>query len=52
MQTERVGHTLTLLASGMVLAAGGSTRDGPLASADLYDPITDAWAATGRMDAR
>jgi hypothetical protein len=52
MQTGRVGHTLTLLPSGMVLAAGGSTRAGPLASAEVYDPITDTWAPTGRMDAR
>ncbi len=52
MGTGRVGHTLTLLADGTVLAAGGSTRAGPLASAEVYDPRTDTWAATGSMNAR
>ena len=38
MQTAREGHTLTLLPSGKVLAAGGFNLAGRLNSAELYDP--------------
>ncbi|MFZ1221315.1 MAG: kelch repeat-containing protein [Chthoniobacterales bacterium] len=40
--SERVGHTATLLPSGKVLVAGGST-------AELYDAATGTWAATGSL---
>ncbi len=49
------GHTATLLPSGQVLVAGGRTYQKPgLAPfaqdrAELYDPLTGTWRATGRM---
>jgi hypothetical protein len=60
MLTGRYRHTATLLADGKVLVAGGNVNDSGhlgsaccLASAELYDPATGAWTATGRMiDAR
>ena len=56
MASPRVWHTLTLLPTGMVLAAGGETDKctgsacifaGTLATAELYD--TAAFVATGSM---
>lgn len=38
LNSARSGHTATLLASGELLAAGGTDEDGRLASAELYDP--------------
>lgn len=45
MNTTRQYHTLTLLRSGEVLAAGGGTI-----SAELYDPARGTWAVTGSMN--
>jgi N-acetylneuraminic acid mutarotase len=53
MATARVYHTATLLRNGKVLVAGGSvTNDQQLeaASAELYDPTTRSWTATGSMN--
>ena len=43
-------HTATLLPNGQVLVAGGYNRaSGYLDSAELYDPATGTWTATGSM---
>ena len=61
--TGRFGHTATLLADGKVLVAGGTesgrgrqTSEGEdvrscecLASAEVYDPASGTWTATGSM---
>ncbi|HEY2531401.1 MAG TPA: Ig-like domain-containing protein, partial [Xanthobacteraceae bacterium] len=56
--TQRAGHTATLLPSGKILVAGGSDSGGNVAnvapynavgSAELYDPTTGSWSATGSL---
>jgi hypothetical protein len=53
MTTARASHTATLLANGMVLIAGGYRGSGRLSdrlsSAELYDPATQTFAATGNL---
>ncbi|HEU6440627.1 MAG TPA: kelch repeat-containing protein [Terriglobales bacterium] len=56
MTTPRAQQTATLLSSGLVLVAGGfkrspdgTTSDMYLASAELYDPATGTFSATGSM---
>ena len=46
-------HMATLLPNGKVLVAGGedSSSGVPLMSADLYDPASGTWTATGSMGA-
>lgn len=54
LTTARAGIA-TLLGNGKVLFAGGgpgsSSSAGALASAELYDPATGTWSATGSMNA-
>jgi len=59
MSEPRLGHTLTVLPDGRVLATGGTggsapaSRGGqtvrPVASAEIFDPETRRWTATGAM---
>ena len=56
MTIPRSFHTTMLLAGGKVLATGGRIHTGPdysdlkaIADADLYDPATGKWSATGTM---
>ncbi len=49
MSIERFGHAAALLQNGKVLIAGGTGNNNRLASAELYDPSTDAFSRTGAM---
>src|SRR4051812_49478060 len=48
LATGRYNHSATLLQDGRVLVAGG-TDNGPLASAQLYDPGAGHWSNAGPM---
>ncbi len=51
MAVARGNLSLTLLANGMVLAAGGSTAAADaLGSSELYNPATGKWVLTGKMN--
>lgn len=53
MTFARSGHTATLLRSGRVLVAGGwisQTSPNVTSSAELYDPTSGTWTATGSLN--
>jgi choline dehydrogenase-like flavoprotein len=53
LTTNRAGHTATLLPNGTVLVAGGFNLingcGNLLSSAELYNPATGTWTATGSL---
>src|SRR5207245_11244404 len=49
LNTGRYWHTATLLPNGKVLVAGGYDGVNYLSSAELYDPATGIWTATGDL---
>ena len=52
MTEGRSGHTATLLPDGRVLVAGGgdpNSNGRKFRTAELYDPATGSWSATGDM---
>ncbi len=49
MTTPRLYQTATVLQNGQVLVIGGSSATTALNSAELYDPATGTWTATGSM---
>ena len=49
-QSSNSGHSATLLPNGMVLIAGGSAVDSTLNTAELYDPVTGNFKATGSLN--
>lgn len=50
LQTQRDGHTATLLSNGNVVVAGGEDNNGALASTEVYSPITRSWTASGNLN--
>ncbi len=49
MAQSQVRHTVTLLADGRVLFAGGVGEDGSyLSSIEVYDPSTNTWASSAQ----
>lgn len=54
MLGKRFKHSAIRLKDGKVLVAGGTdtepSEDPPLASAELYDPATEAWKQTGALN--
>ena len=43
-------HTATLLPNGQVLVAGGEGDSGVLTNAEVYNPASGTWTATGSLN--
>ncbi len=50
LNASRTYQTATMLNNGLVLIVGGYNTNGPLASAELYDPATGGFALTGSLN--
>jgi hypothetical protein len=51
MVTARLFHTATLLIDGRVLITGGGYAGSPLATTEIYDPVTETFTAAAVMTA-
>jgi hypothetical protein len=49
MNMPRESHQAVLLQNGQMLVAGGVNASGSLTSAELYNPSSGTWTATGAM---
>jgi hypothetical protein len=50
LTSPQVGGILTLLSDGRVLVSGGTKSSVSVHTAQIYDPATGTWAATGQMN--
>jgi type II secretory pathway component GspD/PulD (secretin) len=50
MINQRVYHTASVLLNGKVLVSGGYSDSNYINSAELYDPSSGIWTATGSMN--
>lgn len=49
MNIARSGHTLSELPTGQIFLTGGTDDLGFHATAEIYDPTTEAWTTVGEM---
>ncbi len=52
MNTSRTRHTATVLLDGRILVAGGINGQGPISSAETFDPVSRTWSQTGAMSSK
>src|SRR5512137_2881465 len=51
LNTERKGHTATLLQDGRILVAGGENTNGILDSSEIFDPVTETMVPSALLGA-
>ena len=49
LNSERFGHTATLLPNGGVLLTGGFGVTGNLGSSEIFDPVANVWNPAGQL---